>query len=183
MDDDTARNHVLDAAQALFYERGIRAVGMDTIRDASGVSLKRLYRLFPAKDQLAEAILRRQADDFHADVVAHVAAQASPRARILAVFDLLHTVFSAPDYRGCPFINAFGEGHGGGVLEAVTHGKQDLAELLGSLVADADGPDTLAAQLTILANGAMVSAAILGTPSAALDAKAAASALLDAAGI
>jgi hypothetical protein len=35
----------------------------------------------------------------------------------------------------------------------------------------------------MLANGAMVSAAILGTPSAALDAKAAASALLDAADV
>ena len=41
---------VVEAADRLFYEHGIRAVGMAQIRDASGVSLKRLYQLFPAKD-------------------------------------------------------------------------------------------------------------------------------------
>ena len=50
MDDATAEQQVLGAADRLFNEHGIRTVGMDQIRDASGVSLKRLYRLFPAKE-------------------------------------------------------------------------------------------------------------------------------------
>ena len=52
MDRETAEAHALDAAEELFYSRGIQAVGMDDIRNASGVSLKRLYQLFPAKEQL-----------------------------------------------------------------------------------------------------------------------------------
>src|SRR5687767_827251 len=60
MDGATAAQQVVAAADRLFYERGIRTVGMDDIRDASGVSLKRLYRLFPAKEELAEEVLRRR---------------------------------------------------------------------------------------------------------------------------
>ncbi len=33
----------------------------------------------------------------------------APEERIAAVFDWLHEWFSEPDYRGCAFINAFGE--------------------------------------------------------------------------
>ncbi len=90
MDDETAQGQILDATDRLFYEHGIRAVGMDAIRDASGVSLKRLYRLYPAKDQLAEAMLRRRADAFHAALVARTAGPGTPRERILATFDYLH---------------------------------------------------------------------------------------------
>ena len=60
MDSATAREQALDAAEKLFYGRGIQSVGMDDIRGASGVSLKRLYQLFPAKEQLVEAYLERR---------------------------------------------------------------------------------------------------------------------------
>lgn len=173
MDDKTAEHNILEATDRLFYEHGIRAVGMDAIRDASGVSLKRLYRLYPAKDQLAEATLRRRAAAFDAALVERTAGQ-DPRERILAVFDYLHDWFSEPDFRGCPFVNAYGEGHQGGVLDAVADQKRDLEALLDELVADR----TLARQLLILANGAMVTAAILGDPDVALQAKDAARALL-----
>jgi AcrR family transcriptional regulator len=178
MDDETAQLNILEATDRLFYEHGIRAVGMDAIRDASGVSLRRLYRLYPAKEELAEAVLRRRAQAFHAALVAHIAGVEPPRERILAVFDFLHGWFSEPDFRGCPFINAFGEAHGGGVTRAVTDQKGDFERLLDELVAAAGAPPALGRQLLILANGAMVTAAILGTPDAALQAKAAAGALL-----
>ena len=73
MDDDTARTLVLDAADRLFYEHGIRAVGMDQVRDDSGVSLKRLYKMFPAKEHLAEAVLRRRDQSFQRALAEHVA--------------------------------------------------------------------------------------------------------------
>jgi AcrR family transcriptional regulator len=178
MDDETAQSSILEATDRLFYEHGIRAVGMDAIRDASGVSLKRLYRLYPTKDQLAEATLRRRADAFHAALVARAERETSPRDRILAVFDHLYDWFSEPGFRGCPFINAFGEGHCDGVQQAVTDQKDDFERLLAGLVAEAGGPDTLARQLLILANGAMATAAILADPTVALAAKDAARALV-----
>jgi AcrR family transcriptional regulator len=182
LEDDAARIHVLDAADHLFYEQGIRAVGMDQIRDEAGVSLKRLYRLFPGKDQLAEAVLRRRDGRFLEALAASTDMQTTPRARIGAVFDFLLAWFEEPGFRGCPFINAYGEmsASSSAVAAAVEAQKRAMHAFLSDLVADAGGPPDAADQLFILANGAMVAAAVMHAPDAALAAKSAALRLLDA---
>lgn len=175
-----AEARVLDAASRLFYERGIQAVGMDAIRDASGVSLKRLYRLFPAKEQLVEATLRHRESGVREQLARATAGDGAPSRRILAIFDLLREWFSAPDYRGCAYINAYGELSAGSALvaHAVEQHKALWRELLGELVAEGGGPPRLADQLAILVNGAMVTAAIARSPAPADDARAAAELLL-----
>ena len=60
LDATSARTRLLDTAEDLFYSRGVQAVGMDDLREGSGLSLKRLYALYPAKEQLVEAYLRRR---------------------------------------------------------------------------------------------------------------------------
>ena len=170
-------------ADRLFYERGIRSVGMDDIRDASGVSLKRLYRLFPAKEQLAEAALRQREAAFTMALAARVEAVADRRERLLAVFDHLRAWFEEPDFRGCPFVNAWGEAGAerGCVADAVADQKRALRAYLNQLVAAVDGlPAAVGDQLFILANGAMVAAATLDWPEAAGEARAAAATILDA---
>lgn len=175
-----AETRVLDEASRLFYERGIQAVGMDAIRDASGVSLKRLYRLFPAKEHLVEATLRHREAGVREQMARATAGGAPPAQRILAIFDLLRDWFDAPGYRGCAYINAYGELSAGSrlVANAVEQHKALWRELLGHLVAEAGGPPRLADQLAILVNGAMVMAAILRSPAPADDARAAAELLL-----
>ena len=161
---------------------GIRSVGMDDIRDASGVSLKRLYRLFPAKEQLAEAALRQREAAF-TTALGVSEAVADRRERLLAVFDHLRAWFEEPDFRGCPFVNAWGEAGAerGCVADAVADQKRALRAYLNQLVAAVDGlPGAVADQLFILANGAMVAAATLDWPEAASDARAAAATILDA---
>jgi hypothetical protein len=64
-------------------------------------------------------------------------------------------------------------------MDSVADQKRDLERVFDDLVAAAGGPKTLGRQLLILANGAMVTAAILDSPDAALQAKDAARALLD----
>jgi AcrR family transcriptional regulator len=180
MDDETAEARVLEAADRLFYEHGIGSVGMDAIRDASGVSLKRLYRLFPAKEQLAEAALRRRDESFRRSLAEFTAGAPSPRERILAIFDYLDEWFAEPDYRGCPFINAFGEMRASiSVTDAIKDQKGALQAFVGELVRAAGAPAALTGQLLVLINGAMATSAILGSTEPAQQAKAAAQALLD----
>ena len=52
-----ARERILDTAFALFYARGIRAVGVDLIIAESGVAKATFYKHFPAKDDLVVAYL------------------------------------------------------------------------------------------------------------------------------
>src|SRR3981081_4833781 len=89
MDHETAEARALDVAEELFSSRGIQAVVMDDIRNASGVSLKRLYQLFPAKEQLVIAFLQRRDIRWRQRLADHVETYGTPDERVLAVFDWL----------------------------------------------------------------------------------------------
>ncbi|TCI99396.1 TetR/AcrR family transcriptional regulator [Aeromicrobium sp. IC_218] len=181
MDDDEARRRVVDAADALFYARGIRGVGMDAVRSRSGVSLKRIYALFPSKDDLVVAVLRGRSALWNEGVAGAAAAAGTPRERLLAVFDFLERWFCEDDFRGCAFINAFGEVGGTSpvVADLVRSQKADFVEHVAALVDEIGGSRELAAQLALLAEGAQTTAAITGGGETARVARRAAEVLVD----
>ncbi|MEV8553584.1 TetR/AcrR family transcriptional regulator [Streptomyces glaucescens] len=183
MDSAEARERALDAAETLFYARGVQAVGMDAVRSASGLSLKRLYQLFPAKDRLVEAYLDRRDERWRGRLAAHVARHADPRRRLLAVFDWLEEWFAEPGFRGCAWINAYGElgATAPGVAERVRAHKEAFRDQLAGLVVDAGAPPALTGPLFLLAEGAMVTAGITRTTAPAAEAREAARLLLDTA--
>src|SRR6202046_4418197 len=53
----SARERILSTASDLFYREGIRAIGIDTVVERSGVSKTTLYRLFESKDALFAAFI------------------------------------------------------------------------------------------------------------------------------
>ncbi|MEV0479560.1 TetR/AcrR family transcriptional regulator [Streptomyces sp. NPDC050508] len=182
MDSAVAREQALDAAEELFYGRGVQAVGMDAVRTASGVSLKRLYQLFPAKDQLVEAYLERRDLRWRGRLAEHVERHDDPEGRILAVFDWLEGWFGEADFRGCAWINSYGElgVTSERVAAQVRAHKRAFREYLAGLVDDAGLPAALAGQLFLLAEGAMVTAGITGSAEPAAEARGAARSLLRA---
>lgn len=180
MDVEVAEARALDAAEDLFYGLGVHAVGMADVRDAAGVSLKRLYQLFPNKEQLVTAFLRRRDLRWRDRLATHVARHDDPDERLLAVFDWLHEWFGEPTYRGCAWVNCFGElgATTPAVARLAREHKDAVHRYLATLVADAGRPAALADQLMLLAEGAITIAAISGSPAPAHQAKAAAAALL-----
>jgi AcrR family transcriptional regulator len=177
------RQRVVDAADELFYARGIRAVGMDDVRTASGVSLKRLYSLFPGKDSLVLAVLRKRHAMWTEGLTAAVDSVEGPREKLLAVYDYLAQWFAEDSFRGCGFINAFGElgPSSPDVAAYAREHKRSFQDQLTALVADAGVDVSLAPQLAILAEGAQTTAAIEGSSDAAGHARRAAETLIDAA--
>src|SRR2546423_643210 len=101
-----ATDRLLEAAEELFYAHGVQAVGMDAVRARSGVSLKRLYQTFPAKNDLVEAYLLRRDERWRGSLREFVHARGDDP---LAVFAWLKNWFAEPGFRGCAFINSFGE--------------------------------------------------------------------------
>src|SRR4051794_30107611 len=93
---------ILETADKLFYLRGIRAVGVDTIAAEIGISKRTLYNHFPSKDDLIAAYLTRR---FHQIP----ASGKPPLAQILDTFDWLERRFAGKEFRGCPFVNAVAE--------------------------------------------------------------------------
>ncbi|MFI9202460.1 TetR/AcrR family transcriptional regulator [Streptomyces sp. NPDC053048] len=182
-DGASAEARVLDAAGELFYAHGLQAVGMDALRTAAGVSLKRLYQLFPSKEALVEACLRRRDERWRAALAAYAGDRPAGRERLLAVFDWLGLWFAEPGFRGCAFVNSFGElgGTSPGVAAAARAHKDAFRRYLSGLVAEAGAPAPLTDHLLLLAEGAITTAALSGRAEAARQAREAAQVLLDAA--
>lgn len=182
MDREAAEQRILDAAEELFYSQGLHSVGMDAIRTASGVPLKRLYQIFPSKGSLIEAYLRRRDTRWLNELTSYANAADAPTQRILAVYDWLYLWFSQPGFRGCGFINSFGEvgATSPSVADIAKAHKQAFRGYLADLVAAAQAPHWLTDQLFLLAEGAMTAAAINNTPEPARQAKDAAHTLLRA---
>lgn len=100
------RERILSVAARLFYEQGIRAVGMKQIIDEAGTGKSLLYSHFATKDDLVEAYLEWSGARLGPSAaLAREAAGDDPGDRILAIVtDVGHRVLR-PGGRGCPFRN------------------------------------------------------------------------------
>lgn len=181
--DAEARARALEAATRLYYARGIQSVGMDALAAESGVGVKRLYQLFSSKDEIVELVLAGLHAQWDGDVRAAVGAAQTPRDKLLAMYDYLGRWFTQDDFRGCAFINSFGEigATSTRVADLVREHKLDFQRYMSTLAIEAGATDMLGQQLALLAEGAQTTAAIAGDATAADVARRAAETLVDAA--
>jgi AcrR family transcriptional regulator len=101
------RERILRTACELFYQRGIRAVGVDAIASEAGTNKMSFYRNFPSKDELVAEYLRgeeRKGWQCWDKTVAEHAG--NPRAQVEALFDVLVTNACQDGSRGCALANA-----------------------------------------------------------------------------
>ena len=178
-----ARTRIVATADELYNARGIQAVGMDELRAAAGVSLKKLYQEFPSKGSIVMAVLERRHRSWAEGLEAMVRQAATPRERLLAIFDYLAQWFCEDSFRGCGFINSFAElgAVSPEVAEYAREHKASFQDYVVRLANEAGAPPYLAPQLSILAEGAQTTAAIAGTTEAARQARSAAEVLIDTA--
>jgi AcrR family transcriptional regulator len=101
------RDRIMRTASDLFYCRGIRAVGVDTIASEAGTNKMSFYRSFASKDDLVAEYLRgeeREAWRWWDETVAEHAGD--PRAQVESLFDMLVTNTCKDGSRGCALANA-----------------------------------------------------------------------------
>jgi AcrR family transcriptional regulator len=180
----SARERLLDAADELFYDEGVRSVGIDRVIERAGVAKASLYSTFGSKEELVRAYLTRRYEARKSRLTHVVEAEITPRAKILAIFDSIGRMSDRPGFRGCAFVNASAEAVSGSAAEQVTdQARAYVRGLFRGLAVEAGAPDPeqLAGQLVLLHDGAIIGARLDHDPTVALAARAAAAALLDAA--
>ena len=180
----SARERLLAAADALFYEGGIHTVGIDRVIERAGVAKASLYDCFGSKEELVRAYLQGRQDARRARIETRLARCATPRDRILEVFTAMADFAAQPNFRGCAFARAGAESPPGSPVKTTCDdARQWLHELFAGLARDAGArdPEVLARQLVLLHDGAAVSAQMEHGGAPALAARAAAALLLDAA--
>ncbi|WP_423922448.1 TetR/AcrR family transcriptional regulator [Frigoribacterium sp. 2-23] len=158
---------LLDAASTLFYERGIHAVGVDTIAEAAGVTKKTLYDRFGSKEALVLSYLQHRDARWRAHLHAHLDRVPEPgTARVLAVFDATTTWADDNLSKGCCIINARAEIDvtDASLLPELTRQKVWLLDVFVGLCREAGVADAEATgrALMLLHEGAMVTVG-LGT--------------------
>jgi AcrR family transcriptional regulator len=167
-----ARRRILETADRLFYQEGVRAVGVDRIIAEAGVAKMSLYKHFASKDDLILAALQHREEGvlefFRAAMERHGKRTKDP---LRAFFAALKEFFESPGFRGCPFQNAAVEladpSHVG--AEFVRGHKQRFSEFLRGLIEESLGKAAakVAPAVAILVEGALITAVIQGRPDAA----------------
>ena len=163
------RERILGVASRLFYDHGVRAVGMNRIITEAGTGKNLLYQHFPAKSDLVAAYLEGARERrARAAERALEAAGDDPREQLVALVAEVAAIVSRPGFRGCAFRNYLAEfpeddgrgDDGGPGAVARTQLEEARAAIAGRVarlgVAD---PDRLVEQLWLLVDGLYLRAA------------------------
>lgn len=165
------RQRILETADRLFYQDGIRAVGIDRIIAEAGVAKMSLYKHFPSKDELILAVLKYREEkvlQFFATAMERHGKRMKDKLR--AFFAALKDWFESPGFRGCAFQNAAVEladpAHAG--TQFVRDHKRRFQDFLAGLIGESIGKGAarVAPAVGLLVEGAIVTAVIQGTPQA-----------------
>jgi AcrR family transcriptional regulator len=161
-----AAERVLEAASRMFYERGIRVVGVDAIAEEAGVTKVTIYKNFGSKDELVAAYLRARDERWRVWLEEAVERRAgSPGEQLLAVFDALgEWMESEAGFRGCAFVNAATEisDRAHPAHEVMAEQKRWMLGYFARLATEAGigEPEELAERLLILFEGATITHAL-----------------------
>ncbi|MCC8450675.1 TetR/AcrR family transcriptional regulator [Streptomyces rochei] len=152
---------VLEAAERLFYEHGIHAVGVDLIAAEAGVTKKTLYDRFGSKEQIVVEYLAGRDERWRALLAGRLDAAGEGAAdRVAAVFEASRVWAAEYGAKGCSMINAHAEisdpAHP--AYAVITGQKRWMLELFTDLARRVDpaGADRLGRALMLLHEGALV---------------------------
>ena len=154
-----AATRIFETARQLFYERGIRAVGVDEIVCTAGVTKPSLYRSFASKDDLVAACLESYAEQGKEALCERMdAAGDDARAQLSALVAHYAEKMSMPGFRGCPMSNTAvefpEEGNAGRAIAETC--KSEMREMVVDITRrlEIEDPEALADGIVLLIEGA-----------------------------
>ncbi|WP_138442006.1 TetR/AcrR family transcriptional regulator [Sinomonas susongensis] len=173
------RDRIVEVARGLFRAKGYDAVSMDEVAKAAEVGTGTLYRHFPTKEELYDAVLEAWADRVNGAVDRALSLDAPARERLLAwLRDFAGMLTehkgaaaritaalgdaSSPFAAKCQTYLGANERIIEGLASAVRPGVEamQISRLVGGAAAVADSsdlsPDALASMLEIVADGLLV---------------------------
>ena len=180
------RDELVHKALTAFYRNGFHATGMDMLAAETGISKTSMYKHFRTKEELILAVLRLRDESFRNWMYRRIEELAdTPREQLIAMFDALEQWIEEPGFQSCMFIKASSEFqqpdhpiH----RQSADHKRMLETHVIGlAQRAGYKDPATVARQLLLLVEGAIVTAHLGHTARPANDAKQAAIALLDSA--
>lgn len=178
------RQQILTVANELFYTHGIRATSADRIIEQVGITKVTFYRHFRAKSDLVVAYLEQQSAAEQAWMTSTIH-DGDPLATARTIAAGIGAASCSPGFRGCAFINAAAEypDSDDPVRVAVDAHRAWLVDFFAVLADQAGARDaaSVANQLMILRDGAMVNGYLGDAPALAGSLEAGFTSILEAA--
>lgn len=84
---ESVEETILDTARAVFETYGVRRANIEDVATRAGVSRSTIYRRFPTKDELFEAVVRREAELFFTTLDQSTTGR-SPQEAVIEAFTL-----------------------------------------------------------------------------------------------
>jgi AcrR family transcriptional regulator len=152
------RDRIFDTACELFYQHGIRSVGVDAIAAEAGTNKMSFYRSFASKDALVAEYLRERQREFWEYWDATIAAHpGNPRRQLESLFEAHLATVKDKSCRGCALGNAAVEiaDEEDVLSQMVRHFKQDVRRRLRNMAQElgARDPEALGDALMLLMDG------------------------------
>ncbi len=160
-----ARERTLEAAYRLFCRHGVHAVGVDRIIAEAAIAKATLYKHFGSKEELVLAVLERREDVWSRGWLEQEIKRraGTPRARLLAIFDVFDEWFRRDDYESCLFANTLLETHDrtSPIARASLAALANVHALIRNLAEEAGiaDPDDFARQWQLIMLGSITAAA------------------------
>lgn len=123
----TTRDHIVGAADALFYRQGYGHTSFADIADAVKISRGNFYYHFKSKDEILDAVIDRRLADTGRMLERWEAKGKTPADRIRSFIDILIVNRDKIERYGCPVGTLCTE------LAKLNHGSQDSANRLFTL--------------------------------------------------
>jgi AcrR family transcriptional regulator len=170
---------LIKTALQLFYSNGINSVGISEIVKESGVAKKTLYHHFSSKEQLVLATLKYRDHLFCQWLESILNSKQTGKESILALFYALDNWFNnrvaeLDEFKGCYFINTaaeYGDSYSLARLSCKEHKHKIsllIKEKVSMFIKKKDECEIVANAISLLKEGAIVSASVEGNIDAAL---------------
>ena len=181
-DTQPRREHMLEIAYGLFNSRGYHQTGIDLIMRASGVSKTTMYKHFRTKEDLFLEILKRRSATLLQRMKGRMEQSvgcnpgSASHARISAILDTIEDWITSGAFSGCNFVRAaleYGASDDPIRQQAVAH-KNAVKDLIATSLTELAGQerDSLAEQIMLVLEGAIVTAYVRHQPDTIRNARA-----------
>lgn len=104
-----AKQRILDTANELFYNDGIRVVGIDRLISVSSVTKATFYKHYGSKDTLILKYIRGRHEAMRLDLTRIIDESGSANDALRLIVAELSARILTPGFRGCAFLNAAAE--------------------------------------------------------------------------
>ncbi len=132
------RDQLVEIASTLFYQQGFGATGIKQIIEAAGIAKGTFYSHFSSKEEIGIAWLQKRHQDWMQWLHASMEKSASPKGKLLRVFDFLESWMTESEFRGCAFLNTLSElpAPDNPMRHEIESHKQRLFDTISSLVGE-----------------------------------------------